>query len=393
VSYGALKLLVAMDATAGTLPGMVDILARPGWRPLLRVSVVSVLALLGLLFLFDVNTSSLLRLYREGLARCFLSAAGSNEDRDADSPDIMLSDIAPLQRPFHLANATANAWSLLGATRSFTFSPTFCGLLGPNGGYRPTDAIAGNRLSLGTVLAISGAAVSPNARGFGGGLGIILGLANARLGQWLGNPTHANAWKRQAPRFGGLYWFRELLGRNRADAKYLYLTDGGHFDNLGIYELVARGCRLIMAIDVGCDPLWAFEDLANAIRKCAHDFGVEIRLADEALTKMRDNYSVDRSWAVGAIFYPDGKKGVLLYVKPSLSSSVPIDVMSYGILNPAFPHESTADQFFDDAQFESYRRLGLHICLTALNDEAVQKALAFGAGNFPIPKFDARVNA
>ena len=108
---------------------------------------------------------------------------------------------------------------------------------------------------------------------------------------------------------------------------------------------------------------------------------------------MEGNYRVNRSWVVGEIYYPEGGTGVLVYVKPSLSSSVPIDVMSYGIMNPAFPHESTADQFFDDAQFESYRRLGLHICFSALSSEEVREALNTGAGGFPIRGFAARKDA
>lgn len=217
------------------------------------------------------------------------------------------------------------------------------------------------RLSVGMALAISGAAVSPNARGFSGTLGFALGLANARLGAWLGNPAHASAWREPSPRVGGLYWFRELLGSKRSDAPYLYITDGGHFENLGIYEIVVRKCGLIVSVDAGCDQDWTFEDLANAVRRCSTDLDVDIRLDYSPLMRQPGTGNVQRSLAIGEIRYPIGKPGMLIYVKPSLSGDVPIDVMSYAWRHAAFPHESTTDQFFDEAQFESYRRLGDHI--------------------------------
>ena len=345
----------------------------------LTVAGASVLLLIVLLLLFDVNRSALLRLYRGALARCFLARHSKNgPGLDSDFP---LHQVATVQRPFHLVNATANAWSLIGATVPFTLSALHCGIHDVREArisYRRTTEVAGGRLSLATALAISGAAVSPNASGFGGPLGFALGVANARLGSWMGNPAHQNAWGAPSPSFGGLYWFRELFGSKRSDAPYLYLTDGGHFENLGIYELVARRCRVIFAVDAGWDPAIAFEDLANAVRRCATDLSVQISIDSRAL--MQGTARETPISAIGRIFYagvdgPDAPDGVLIYVKPSLSRDVSIDVMSYAIQHPAFPHESTADQFFDEAQFESYRKLGLHVAATILADPDVQPIL------------------
>ena len=339
----------------------------------------SVILLVVLLLLFDVNRSALLRLYRGALARCFL-ARHSKYARGPES-DFPLQAATGL-RPFHIVNATANAWSLVGATVPFTFSALHCGTHDArNAGvsYRWTKEVSEGGLSLATALAISGAAVSPNARGFGGPLGFVLGLANARLGSWIGNPAHPNAWRAPSPSFGGVYWFRELFGSKRSDARYLYLTDGGHFENLGIYELVARRCHVIFAVDAGWDPDMAYEDLANAVRRCATDLSVHISIDSRSL--MQGHSREAPIMAIGRIFYagvdgPDTPDGTLIYIKPSLSSDVSIDVMSYAIQHPDFPQQSTADQFFDEAQFESYRRLGFHVATTALADPAVKSLLA-----------------
>ena len=94
----------------------------------------------------------------------------------------------------------------------------------------------GQDLRLGTALSISGAAASPN-MGYHSSPAVtfLMTVFNARLGWWLGNPAREK-WCEPGPR-SGFYLFKELFGRTNANSKYIYLSDGGHFENLGVYEL------------------------------------------------------------------------------------------------------------------------------------------------------------
>jgi hypothetical protein len=146
---------------------------------------------------------------------------------------------------------------------------------------------------------------------------------------------------------------------------YVNLSDGGHFENLGIYELVRRRCRYIIAVDAEQDGDMRFNGLANAVRKCRTDFGVNI---DIDLSEIRRSPSRSRAHCtVGTIDYGEPQTGYLLYVKSSLTADEPADVQEYADQEPKFPHESTSDQWFDEAQFESYRMLGYHAARDALS--------------------------
>ena len=228
------------------------------------------------------------------------------------------------------------------------------------------------KLGLGTALAVSGAAASPN-QGYHSSpaVAFLMTVFNVRLGWWLQNPAQLRQWRHMGPRWGILYLLSELLGMADDSSKYVYLSDGGHFENLGIYELVRRRCRFIVACDAGMDPGFEFEDLGNAIRKCQVDLGVTI---DIDTRPIRPDLSTQRGLvhcAVGTIRYgragkqaAGGKQaadGYLLYIKPSITGSEPGDVLQYRAAHAEFPHESTSDQWFGESQFESYRKLGHHI--------------------------------
>ncbi|MFP5465551.1 MAG: hypothetical protein ACLGHR_12375, partial [Gammaproteobacteria bacterium] len=221
--------------------------------------------------------------------------------------------------------------------------------------YRPTAHYMGG-VWLGTAMAISGAAASPN-MGYHSSpaLTFLMTVFNVRLGHWSPNPAAARVWTHHDPRFGGGYLLRELFGQTDHSSPFVYLSDGGHFENLGVYELVRRRCACIVAIDAGQDGAGQFDDLGNAIRKCYADFGVVIDIRGEDL---RDGYV-----AVGHIRYPDAPTADLLYIKPRLVGGEPADLLNYKLTHPGFPHQSTTDQWFDESQFESYRKLGHHIGL------------------------------
>ena len=139
-----------------------------------------------------------------------------------------------------------------------------------------------------------------------------------------------------------------------------------------LYELVRRRCRYIIACDGGSDANFSFENLGNAIEKCRTDFGIDIDIGVDEIrpkagstqqSQLREDDKNESEWhcAVGTITYKDAPPGTLLYLKSSLTGNEPTDVKRYKALEPDFPHHSTADQFFDESQFESYRRLGRHI--------------------------------
>jgi hypothetical protein len=166
---------------------------------------------------------------------------------------------------------------------------------------------------------------------------------------------------------------KELLGQTNDTNDYVYLSDGGHFDNMGLYELVRRGCRFIVICDGEEDGDLKFGGIAAAIRRCRMDFGVDIALDLRSLERPKDSLYGSRHVVVGTIRYPgsckdtdepgkkDNSDGVVVYLKASLTGDEPADVLSYKKEHPAFPYDSTTDQWFTESQFESYRTLGYHV--------------------------------
>ena len=358
----------------------------PTWLPVLLL-----FALIGLLaWRLDINVFSFHMFYRNRLVRAYLGA--SNAQRNAHpftgfDPDdnIKLTDL-PV-RPFHIVNTAINltkvnnlAWQERKAA-SFVLTRAYCGYelqaTGPNDrgklGYQPTAGYLKSRgwASLGQALTISGAAVSPN-QGYHSSKAVafLLTVFNVRLGWWMQNPAKPGAWGTPGPRFGLWYLLSEVFGLADENTEFVYLSDGGHFENLGIYELVRRRCRFIIAIDAGMDPKFGFEDLGNAVRKCQVDFGVRIDIDTKASVPAQGTGKSLYHCGVGRIHYeeadPKAVSGFLLYIKPSLTGNEPVDIMQYASVHPDFPHQTTTDQWFDESQFEAYRKLGYHTVTTVL---------------------------
>ncbi|MBS0169183.1 MAG: patatin-like phospholipase family protein [Nitrospira sp.] len=285
-------------------------------------------------------------------------------------------------RLLHVINIALNlvkgdnlAWQQRKA-QSFTISPLHSGSW--NLGYRRSEEYGANHyinqpLSLGTALAISGAAASPN-MGYHSSSAVtfLLALFNIRLGWWLGNPGKAGAttYRKASPNWSIRPLLAEAFGLTDSCHPYVYLSDGGHFENLGLYEMVCRRCHCILVVDAGCDPRLAFEDFGNAIRKIRIDLGIDIEINLDQIARSAESGSSTRHHAIGMIRYDkvddNATAGTLVYLKPSLTGSEPTDVLDYAARHPGFPHEPTSDQFFDEAQFESYRRLGEHIAQLVL---------------------------
>lgn len=336
-----------------------------------------------------INRFSLHGMYRQRLIRTFLGA--SRRDRKPNAftgfdanDDLRVHDLADV-RPLHIINTTLNAVESTHVGRhetkaeSFTFSPLHTG--NRFVGYRPATQYGsdgtgpGTGLSLGMALAVSGAAASSamgmystKARAF------LLTLANARLGLWFGNPASAKTWRRSEPPLGIEPIGREMLGLTTDHNPYVYLSDGGHYENLGLWEMVARRCRFIVVSDAGCDPDYTFADLSNAVRRIRLDLGVPIVFPPLEQSRAGQG-SRNLHGAIGVINYsavdgPGAPDGTILYLKATLSGDEEVDVRNFAALDPLFPHDSTANQFFDEARFESYRLLGYHTVLSVAGDAA-----------------------
>jgi hypothetical protein len=332
----------------------------------------------------NINRFSLHALYRNRLIRAFLGATTKDREKSTNPFTNFSSDDNPLMaslwqektswRPFHVINIALNivstkrlAWQERKA-EPFTVTPLHCG--SSCKAYRPSREYGGpDGITLGTAMAISGAAVSPN-MGYhsSAGIGFLMALLNVRLGWWLGNPgiEGDHTYRKEGPRIAVKPLLLETFGLTTDDRSYIYLSDGGHFENLGIYEMVRRRCRYIVAVDAGCDLKYKFEDLGNAVRKISIDMDVRIEMQELEQLKPRPTEGIVGEavyHAVGTITYPeDGvPPGILLYIKPGYHGTEAADIQSYAMANPDFPHQGTSDQWFSESQFESYRALGFEI--------------------------------
>ncbi|HEX7119550.1 MAG TPA: patatin-like phospholipase family protein [Longimicrobiales bacterium] len=355
----------------------------------------------------NTNRFSLHGLYRNRLIRAYLGA--SNPDRTPDpftgfaiDDNLKLHALwheadgaADCRRPLPIYNATLNlvrgerlAWQQRKA-ESFSMTPLFCGNFYE--GYRRTREYGGRGgITLGTAMTISGAAANPN-MGYHSApaVGFLLTLLNGRLGAWLGNTNHngRRTYRDSGPKWAVRPLFAEIFGLTSARTKYVNLSDGGHFDNLGLYEVVLRRCRCILVSDAGRDPDAGFEDLGNAIRKIRIDFGIPITFDAPIRILPRDDDGIGFYCALGTIRYSavdgDVPDGTLVYVKPTLrgrGEPLPYDVFSYSRQAADFPHEPTRDQWFSESQFESYRALGRH---------AIEQIAGGAAAAGPPPRFEA----
>jgi hypothetical protein len=356
---------------------------------------------IGASFFINVNSFSLHAMYKQRLVRAYLGASNAHRrpHRFTGFDDHDNLPIAALteHRPLHIVNMSLNlvggsnlAWQQRKA-ESFTATRLHTGSC--RVGYRPSAAYGGKYgrragktgMSLGTAMTISGAAASPN-MGYNSSplLTAVMTLFNARLGWWLGNPSSTGStWKLPGPRFGVRPFVDEMFGLTDDRNTWIYLSDGGHFENLGLYELVLRRCAVIVVSDAGADARFAYEDLGTAVRKIRVDLGIPIEFdTPMPMSPMgrRTEAFAGHHAAIGRVRYSAiddvgaDEDGVLIYLKPSLSGDEPADVRHYATQCPDFPHQATTDQQFDEAQFESYRRLGLHVVERIVGDDQTDLA-------------------
>jgi len=403
----------------------------------------------------NMNATSIHGFYRRKIAECFVAHPDQGESGfNVHAPADLLSHLDTVQHggPYHLFSATLNLfnqmpWKLseYSSAYTFTFSPRWCGaqpLAGADRrrlGYRRTGVYCGGQLDIPTVVAVSGAAFSPTV--FRSPLLFFMSmLFNVRLGQWMPNPARSRNMRRAwylLPKRLRQYVVRHQRGRRcvtmlqilfdacwtlrrpekATEWQSLFISDGGHNDNLGISPLLFRRCRLIIISDATGDPSYRFSDLMKTIRRSRLRSSIIFRFHDgmesdgygetansgsgqhcgNGLAALRprdghDDDSVIASWTkallrqtraasddgtrnidelpVSArhailleIEYPEknAPKGYVLYIKSSMTGDEPADLRQWQADNPAFPHDPTTDQFFTENQVESYRQLGEHI--------------------------------
>jgi hypothetical protein len=396
------------------IPGFPQTSASEEWLRWLTIFVpcLAYIALTGR-NLQQINRSSLHAFYRSRIARTYVAVGNSHDHRGAheavrfpvsplsaktagnaanvtkltdllEGDDIGLPTYVPHTHggPIHLINCCINQTI---DDRTDTYNADRKGVylsisaLGLETGTRPAQphsqtASSIAHTSLAEWIAISGAAAGS---GMGSltrtGTAALFFLSGLRLGYWWANQVGSRSW-----------WWSHL-GKTRAALQEMlarfpglqnpvwYLSDGGHFDNTGVYSLLKRELSLIVLADCGADPNYVFADIENLTRKARIDMDIAIEFIDPASFPISagvalcarfgtpDSITPDpgrQHLLLPRISYPGGASGCLLVVKPRLVCDLPLDVAGYADGHRDFPQQSTAEQFFDESQWESYCHLG-----------------------------------
>ena len=351
----------------------------------------------------NLNYVSIHSYYRDRLMEAFLPRPDTDGTTGpaVDADRATLSAMCVPHAPYHLVNTNVvlvdsdtQRWRKRGGD-AFVLSPRYCG--GSATGWVPTaDYMRRDPLTLPTAIAISGAAANPNTAAGGAGptrrpmLSLLMALLNVRLGYWV---PHLGARRQPAVNHFRAAW-HELLPRGFAENRnLLQLSAGGHFENLGVYELVRRRVRLIVCCDAAADPAFAFKDLQVLMRPHRHGLRRADRVrrsqpdraphrprprpAESAGPRWHDRRLPGRRPVLGARLRAGcgrlpGRQ--LQHAHPREDDDDPgLDLLLRGYkgANRDFPDQTTADQFFDEEQFEAYRELGYHLAGTLIDDRSV----------------------
>lgn len=353
----------------------------------------------------NINYISLHRFYRDRLMESFMPtvelALAGNTGAAYEATDAYIQDLRPDNdgtAPYHLVNGNVILVDSKSKRRcvrggdSFFFSPLYCGSAAT--GWRDTGGYMGGKLSLATAMAISGAAANPNTGSGGKGptrsrvVSLLMSLMNLRLGYWANNPRSPGWWSR-LPRNHFTVAAAQIFGNHTENYHLSELSDGGHFENLGLYELIRRRTNVIIASDAAADPDFAFTDLHIAMSRVQEDFGASISFdadndPEQLIPRRNDNPGpyprwetlAKRGFVIGAITYSDNTKGTLFYLKSTLDESANVATKTYKAANPTFPDETTADQFYSVEQFEAYRELGLALGRELATSKDMNDAIA-----------------
>ncbi|MFZ3157059.1 MAG: patatin-like phospholipase family protein [Smithella sp.] len=373
---------------------------------LFPVNVAAILSFLVVILALVVNLNhvSVHRYYRDRLMETFMpdvaSILADNYERSHKTEEANAKRLHEMcgnegntkySGPYHIINtnvvlASAKRAKFRGrGGDNFIMSPLYCG--GNATGWLKTEKYMGGEMTLASAMAISGAAVNPDAGGGGDGitrqpfLSILMGMLNLRLGYWVPNPDPQKSKGMLKPPVPNYFWpgLWEIIFRYRLNEKayFLQLTDGGHFENLALYEMIRRRLKLIIVCDGAVDPQYTFSELANAMQKVRTDFGALIIINNEDLKDLTPSQEINqvkvakKGFLKAKIVYADNSKGILIYINTTFCEGLSADLYGYKREHPSFPEEPTSDQFFNEKQFEAYRELGYHIAWTMMKDDEV----------------------
>jgi hypothetical protein len=391
-----------------------------GWLAALAVAVLSG-------WIVNVNHISLGRFYRDRLMEAFMPGYQQALEwrtgaAPSDGDEMTLNEASPCG-PYHIINTNVVLIEAEDRRRcirggdNFILTPDYCG----SNATGWTTGFMDDGMTLATAVAISGAAANPNTGVGGVGLtrsrvlSVLMALLNMRLGYWVPKPSG-----RQDTVPNHFHpAFSALLSGHRETSAFQELTDGGHFENLGIYELIRRRVRLILVCDGTQDAGFQFEDLQVALRRIGEDFGARVEFSAKYPFKgmiptaeehpyPRGLRLAKRGFAVARILYPpdydrsgtlrqreSNLESTLIYLTTTMIEGLPIELLGYRAKNPEFPDQSTSDQFFDEDQFEAYRELGYRIAKSMISAlslgemlEKIQPSRA--ADDIKAPSQDAR---
>jgi hypothetical protein len=360
------------------------------------VGVTSGAALLVIVFAFFVkneraawllNRLSIHDVYRERITQTWVISANPAPWEVSESSvhrwsrvwsrsKLSVSDLAvyPPAAPYPLICATINIPGSRGQKLperkgdSFLFAPLYCGSASTRWVATGRGEFEYSRMPVGRAATISGAAFSPNMgeksnRTFS----ILMTIFNARIGRWCDNPRTDHRRQRSALKL----YHKELFANPSRDDHQVYLSDGGHFENFGLYELIRRRCKYVIAVSADTEKQGRADrhgNLADATRMVREDFGVQIEMPNMVpITRDKDG-GVLSSYAVGRLLYPKARKpdgtpeweeGILVVIKTGMiPAKMSVDLLNHWRKNPDFPYTGTMDQQFDQGQFEAYRQLG-----------------------------------
>jgi hypothetical protein len=339
----------------------------------------------------NLNYLGLHRFYRDRLMETFLPSSlkqAAQAPKYSDADRVPISDFWDLDkantanRPYPIMNTNVilinddDPTVVLRGGDSFLLSPLYVGSAATKWASTKDHADQYGALSLASAMAASGAAANANAAYIGSGvtrerlISVVMMLFNLQLGLWLAAPGA----KVGTPNyFSPGFKYGVLRAGYKKTSKFVELSDGGHFDNLGVYELIRRRLDVIMVLDSEEDPATSMAALASVCQRVQEDFGVTIKI-DELADRLAPNSDLGypfgakftaKSFFVAKIDYPAAqnparaaKEGVFVYVKSNMIKGLSFPLRGYKAKNPDFPNQSTMDQFFEPAQFEAYRELG-----------------------------------
>jgi hypothetical protein len=345
---------------------------------------LAVFLVLGLLV--NLNKTSIHRFYRDRLYEAYLADRPREERRD----DWKVKDLRGTCKgfPYHIIATTLNEVRIRDewedTQHNFILAPRYCG--STRTGYRRTESYL-DGINLADAVAISGAAISPiQARSFVAAS--LMVLMNVRLGQWYPHPLQGDS-RRCHPTLPGLLW--EHLSHPPDRRRYCFLTDGAHYDNLGLELLLTRRCRLIIVSDVSHDPKYELTQFFTDLQQAQARHGISFeplaasdpgrgpanghaRIDVDPFTRRKQSFleklgpRLNReNFLVWKIYYPaepeggwEKMDGLLVLVKPSLTerNKTKHHLLHHLRINTVFPHDPDLEQIYDEGRVEAYRELG-----------------------------------